>query len=216
MRAARALLVLICLIALQGCAVAVLSVAGIAGSAGFKHFLNGMVSQTIPSPIAGTRLATLKTLKRMGMTVVEDEFSDDGWKILAKAIDREINIDLEAHSEQSTQVHVDVHRDKFIFLKDPSTGTEIIEQTRVEAARLSLERSRIASAQMMLGELGYDTKNPDGIIGPKTRRAITRFQRGNSIHVDGKVGPQLMAKLRKKRDAIRAKREKARLRELYQ
>jgi peptidoglycan hydrolase-like protein with peptidoglycan-binding domain len=69
---------------------------------------------------------------------------------------------------------------------------------------------------MMLGELGYDTKNPDGIIGPKTRRAITRFQRGNSIHVDAKVGPQLMAKLRKKRDAIRAKREKARLRELYE
>ncbi len=78
MRAARALLVLICLIALRGCAVAVLSVAGIAGSAGFKHFINGMVSQTIPSPIAGTRLATLKTLKRMGMTVVKDEFSDDG------------------------------------------------------------------------------------------------------------------------------------------
>jgi hypothetical protein len=216
MRAARALLVLICLVTLQGCAAAVLSVAGIAGGAGFKHFINGMVSQTIPSPIAGTRLATLKTLKRMGMPVVKDELSGDGWKILAKATDREIDIDLEALNEKSTQLRVDVHRDKFIYLKDHSTGTEIIEQTRVEAARLSLERSRIASAQMMLGELGYDTKNPDGIIGPKTRRAIARFQRGNSIQVDERVSPQLMAKLRKKRDAIKAKRKKARLLELHQ
>jgi hypothetical protein len=210
-RVAKTLVIVACLLALQGCAAAALSVAGIAGGAGFQHFINGIVDQTFSSPIAGTRLATLKALKRMGMSVEKDEKSEDGWTIVAKAVERKIDIDLEELSEKSVQMRVDVHRNEFIFLKDPSTGQQIIEQTRVELSHLSFKRSRIATVQMMLSELGYDTKSADGVLGPKTKRAILRFQRRNAIRADGKMSSQLVTKIQKKRDVRKAARKKARI-----
>ena len=204
MRGARAITIVLCLFTLQGCVAAALSVAGIAGGAGFEHIINGMVSHTYSAPIASTRIAAMNTLKRMGMSVKEDKRSDDGWELVATAAERTINIDLEALTEKSVQMSVDVHRDDFILLKDPSTGKQIIEQTGIELKRLSGDQSRIATVQMMLGELGYDTKVPDGIMGPRTKRAIAKFQRKNRIRVDGRVSPRLMAKVQKKRDAVKA------------
>ena len=211
MRAAKSLIILACLLTLQGCVAAVLSVAGIAGGAGFDHVMNGMVNHTYSRPIAGTRLATLSTLKRMGMTVTKDKRTDDGWEIVAKAAERTIDIELEPLSEKSVQMSVDVHREDFIFLKDPSTARQIIEQTGIELKRLPHKRSRIATVQMMLSELGYDTKIPDGILGPKTKRAILRFQRKIAIRADGKVSPRLMAKVQRKRNAFKARNKKAKL-----
>ncbi len=210
-RAGRAVVIMACLLALEGCAAAALSVAGLAGGAGLEHFINGIVDQTFSSPIAGTRLATLKTLKRMGMSVEKDERSDDGWTIAAKAVERKIDIDLEALSDKSVRMRVDVSREYFVFIKDPATGNEIIDLTKAELSRLPSKRTRIASVQMMLGELGYDTKNADGILGPKTQSAILRFQRKNGLRVDGKVSSQLVANLQKKRDALKAARKKARI-----
>ncbi len=68
-RAGRAVLIMACLLALEGCAAAALSVAGLAGGAGLQEFINVIVVQSFSSPISGTRLASLKTLKRMGMSV---------------------------------------------------------------------------------------------------------------------------------------------------
>ena len=209
-RAARSFTILMCLLTLQGCAAAALSVVGIAEGAGFEHVMNGMVNHTYSRPIAGTRLATLGTLKRMGMSVTKDKRTDDGWEIMAKAAERTIDIELEPLSERSVQMSVDVHREDFILLKDPSTARQIIEQTGIELRRLSAKRSRIASVQMMLSELGYDTTNPDGILGPKTKRAILRFQRKNAIRVDGQVGPRLLAKVQRKRNALKSRKKKTR------
>ena len=212
MRAARSLIILTCLLTLQGCAAAALSVAGIAGGAGFEHVINGMVNHTYSRPIAGTRLAALSTLKRMGMSVTKDKKTDDGWEIVAKAAERTIDIELEPLSAKSVQMSVDVHREDFIFLKDPSTARQIIEQTGIELKRLTSKQSRIASVQMLLSELGYDTTNPDGILGPKTKRAILRFQRKNAIRVDGQVSPRLLAKVERKRNALKSRKKKARSR----
>jgi len=202
--ATKAAIVVACLLTLGGCAVAALSVVGLVGGAGFEHVINGVVYQTFPSPIAGARLAALKTLKRMGMVVEKDEISEDGWTIMARAVDRKIDIDLESLSDKSVRMRVDVHRDNFIFLKDPSTGNEIIKQTRADLSHLTFKRIRIATAQMLLSELGYDTNYPDGILGPKTRNAILRFQRRNSNRADGKLNSHLVSILKKKRDALRA------------
>jgi hypothetical protein len=187
-----------------GCAAAVLSVAGIVGGAGFEHVINGIVYQTFPSPIAGTRLATLKSLKLMGMIVERDEKSEDGWTIAAKAVERKIGIDLEALSDKSVRMRVDVSWETFVFIKDPATGNEIIELTTAELSRLSFKRTRIATVQMILSDLGYDTYKPDGILGRKTRKAILRFQRKNAIRKDGKVSSRLVAVLKKRRDALEA------------
>jgi len=133
-----------------------------------------------------------------------DEISEDGWTIMARAVNRKIDIDLEPLSDKSVRMRVDVHRDNFIFLKDPSTGNEIIKQIRADLSHLTFKRIRIATAQMLLSELGYDTNYPDGILGPKTRNAILRFQRRNSNRADGKLNSHLISILKKKRDALRA------------
>ena len=90
-----------------------------------------------------------------------------------------------------------VSRANFFFIKDSSTGNEIIDQMSVELSRFTFKRLRLASAQMLLGELGYDPGEADGLMGKKTRNAILRFQRKNDIRVDGKVSAQLIAMMRK-------------------
>ena len=53
------------------------------------------------------------------------------------------------------------------------------------------------------GKSGYDVKalqrklgvQADGVMGPKTRRAVKRFQRRNGLTVDGVVGPQTLKAL---------------------
>lgn len=59
----------------------------------------------------------------------------------------------------------------------------------------SLSRSDIQTIQTKLNELGFDTGNPDGIPGPKTRAATRNYQRTNNLPIDGYVGYQLLQDL---------------------
>jgi len=52
-----------------------------------------------------------------------------------------------------------------------------------------LPRSTIVAAQQALGVAA------DGIIGPKTRRAIRRFQRRHGLRVTGRLNPRTLAAL---------------------
>ncbi len=92
---------------------------------------------------------------------------------------------------------VKVSRNDFTFINDPSTTGEFIRQTAVELSRLTFQQIRIATAQMLLGELGYDTSKPDGILGIKTRHAIRSFQRKTKIPANGSVSTHLVTMLRK-------------------
>ncbi len=209
MRSAKVAFVLACLLVLEGCAAAALSIAGMAGGAGLDHTLNGIVTKTYAAPVAGTRLATLQALKRMGMDVEKNEKHEKGWLITAKAADRTIDIELEPLSNQSTRAHVVVSRADFVFIKDSSTSNEIVDQISVELSRFTSKKLRLATAQMLLDELGYDPGEADGLMGKKTRNAILRFQRKNDVWVDGKVSTRLIAKLRTRHIAHEAAAKKA-------
>ena len=204
MRSAKVAVVLTCLLALQGCAAAALSVAGMAGGAGLDHTLNGIVTRTFAAPVAGTRLAALHTLRRMGMTVHKSEKQDKGWVIEAKATNRNIDIQLEVLSNRTTLARVVVSRQRFFFIKDSSTGNEIIDQMSLELSRFTFKRMRLATAQMLLDELGYDPGEADGLMGKKTRNAILRFQRKNDLRVDGKASSKLVVMLQKQQFAKEA------------
>ena len=138
-----------------------------------------------------------------------------GYSRLCEILDQVVHARRAANERQLarfTDAFTFEHREDFIFLKDPSTARQIIEQTGIELKRLTSKQSRIASVQMLLSELGYDTTNPDGILGPKTKRAILRFQRKNAIRVDGQVSPRLLAKVERKRNALKSRKKKARSR----
>jgi len=192
---------LVCVLGLEGCAAAALSVAGLVGGSGLDYTLNGIVNRTYAAPVAGTRLAALQTLKRMGMTVEKNTKQDKGWIITATASNRLIEIELEPLSTLSTRVQVVVSHTDITFFKDSSTSNGILDQMSVDLASFSFERHRFATAQMLLSELGFDPGQVDGVMGRKTRNAIRRFQRRNAIRPDGDLSPKLIAMLRKQKKA---------------
>ncbi len=116
------------LMALSGCAAIALTAGSVAAGAGVDHTLSGIVYKTFASSMAETRLASLKTLKRMDMDVVKDEKTEDGWLISAVANERKIDIELEVLTKRTTRVRVVANKGG-IFFKDSATATEIIQQT---------------------------------------------------------------------------------------
>ncbi len=119
-------------LALQGCAGAGLALfgvgAGVSAGTAVDHTLTGIAYKTFTTPLPEMRAATLKTLDRMAFELVADEKADFGHKILAKAEEREILIELERLTPQTTRMRVTADQVGGI-LRDRSTATEIIVQT---------------------------------------------------------------------------------------
>lgn len=116
------------LLSVQGCAAIALTAGGVAAGAGVNYTMNGVAYKTFTSPVADVRLATLKTMKRMGMKVTEDKETESGWKVVATAKERTIEIELESLTQKTTRMRVVANQGE-IFFKDRATATEIIVQT---------------------------------------------------------------------------------------
>lgn len=50
--------------------------------------------------------------------------------------------------------------------------------------------NQVRSMQESLVQLGFDTGGVDGVFGPKTLRALIRFQQTRNLQADGVLGPQ--------------------------
>jgi hypothetical protein len=67
-----------------------------------------------------------------------------------------------------------------------------------EADRRGKTHGMVAKAQTLLNKLGYKLGRADGVPGPKTVRAVRRFQKSQKIRVDGKITPALITALQRK------------------
>lgn len=65
------------------------------------------------------------------------------------------------------------------------------------ANEVALSRSELMEIQSRLGRLGFDTGEADGIVGPKTRRAIMDFQQEARLPADGYPGAGLLDTIRR-------------------
>jgi hypothetical protein len=199
------------LLGLQGCAAAALSMLGMAGSAGLDHTLDGISYKTFAAPVAGVRLAVLRSFKRMQIRVVKDsEHESDPrlWSIIGRAADREIDVEVERLTGRAASMRVVVQKGKFFF-KDSATGEQIIVETSEELQRLNARRIRVASAQFLLQRLGYKPGAADGLSGARTRSAIRKFQRRQRLIADGRVTTGLVSRLERRVDVISERRRKA-------
>jgi hypothetical protein len=105
-----------------------ITAAGVGMATGVSHTLGGMVYKTFTTPQAQVKRATMGALSRMQIHVVESKRSGSTEVIKARAADREIEIELEALTPNTTRMLVTAKKDSGI-LRDGATATEIILQT---------------------------------------------------------------------------------------
>ena len=119
------------LVGSQGCAAAGLTLfgvgAGVSTGTGVSYTLDSIAYKTFTAPVEDLQGATLKTLKRMDITVKESKPSESGKKIVAIAGDRTIEIELDRLTAKTARMQV-VAKQGWL-LRDRATATEIIIQT---------------------------------------------------------------------------------------
>jgi hypothetical protein len=119
------------MVALQGCGGAGVTVlgagAGTAAGTGVSQTLSGVAYKTFTASAERVRNATIETLAKMDMEITEDKKVERNRRITAKAVDREISIDLEPLTPRATRMRVTVEENA--IFKDAATATEIIVQT---------------------------------------------------------------------------------------
>ena len=57
---------------------------------------------------------------------------------------------------------------------------------------LKISRERVLQLQRDLNTLGYEAGEPDGIPGPMTRLALSRYQHGNGVIADGYLDSRIL------------------------
>ena len=120
------------LLQLTGCVAVGLTALGVGMATGVSHTLGGIVYKTFSLPQAQVKKATLTALARMQVKVLKT--TRDGVKeiIIAKAGDRDVEIELDALTGNTTRMSVTVKKDGGL-LRDSATATEIILQTERSA-----------------------------------------------------------------------------------
>lgn len=116
------------LLLVSGCVAVGVTALGVGGGVGAAHQLGGISYKTFTEPLSRVKSATLTALKRMGIKVSSIEKTDSGETIKASASDRDIEVELEALTPNTTRMR-SVARKSGGFIVDSATGVEIIIQT---------------------------------------------------------------------------------------
>ena len=115
-------------IAMGGCVPLGLTAAGVGMSSGVSHTLGGIVYKTFAAPQAKVQRATIGALRKMQIKVAETKREDNKEMIMARAADRDIEIEIEALTPNTTRITVVAKKDGGL-IRDSATATEIILQT---------------------------------------------------------------------------------------
>lgn len=113
---------------LSGCAAVALTAAAVGGGVAANHQLGGIAYRTFTAPLPKVRTAAMAALRRMGIKPDGSEKIELGERLLAKAGDRNIEIELEALTPNTTRMRV-VAKKEGGMVVDSSTAVEIITQT---------------------------------------------------------------------------------------
>jgi len=122
------LLIAAATLGLPGCAAVGLTALGVGMATGVSHTLSGMVYKTFTAPQTQVRRATLGAFNRMQVKVVQSRRDGSTEHIHAKAGDRDIEVELEALTPNTTRMLVTAKKDGGL-LRDGATATEVILQT---------------------------------------------------------------------------------------
>jgi hypothetical protein len=112
----------------SGCAAVALTAVGVGMATGVSHTLGGIVYKTFAAPQTKVHRSTVAALTRMQIKVVETSKDGTTEVIKARAADRDIDIEIEALTPNTTRLSVTAVKDGGV-IRDAATATEIILQT---------------------------------------------------------------------------------------
>jgi len=127
--AARAMALVVAALMLGGCETLSLTLLGIGGSAALNHHMASTPSRTFTVPLTMVKNASIAALRRMGIEAGEVRKVDTGEVITARVGSREIEVELESLTAQTTRMRVVARNGSFFY--DGATAAEIIDQTRI-------------------------------------------------------------------------------------
>ena len=113
---------------LSACEPLSMAALGVGGSAAVNHRVGNVGTRTFTASLPRVKTASLGALKRMGVQTVSPKKTDTGELITARAGSREIEVELESLTPNTTRMRV-VARESGSFFYDGSTAAEIITQT---------------------------------------------------------------------------------------
>lgn len=126
--AARTVALLVPALMLGGCETISLTLLGIGGSAAVNHQMSSTPSRTFTVPLTKVKNASIAALRRMGIEAGEVKKIETGEVITARAGNREIEVELESVTAQTTRMRVVARNGGFFY--DGATAAEIIAQTQ--------------------------------------------------------------------------------------
>ena len=146
--------------AVAGCESMAVTAFGVGASAGVSQTLNGIVYRTFTYPVDKVRVAAADALKEMGMSV-DGAGRGAGGPLRARANGRQIDIDFDAVSTNSTRMRTEVKSGTLFY--DAATGREIVAQTE----RMLVEATARAAAPAVV------SAPPEGaVVGPAEAPAV--------------------------------------------
>jgi hypothetical protein len=128
MRKTAAVLLALGSLSLGGCVAIGLTALGVGMATGVSHTLSGMVYKTFSASQGHVKKATMTAFNRMQIKVLESKRKGSTETIVAKAGDRDIEVELESLTPNTTRMLVTAKKDGGI-LRDGATATEVILQT---------------------------------------------------------------------------------------
>ena len=143
-----AVLLICACVPLAGCETVAVALLGAGASSAIRYNLDGIAGRTFTAPLAAVKGASLAALERMGLTLDSTSSFDTGETIYARAPNRDIEIEIEPITQQTTRLSVTAKSGG--LLSDNSTAVELVAQTekQLDAAVAKLMPTVPAQAQV--------------------------------------------------------------------
>ena len=122
---------ILCLLAaclpLAACEPVAIALLGAGASTAIRYNLDGVAARTFTAPLAAVKDASLAALARMGLTLDSTSSFDTGETLIARAENRDIEVEIEPITKQATRLRVTAKSGSLFY--DNATAMELVQQT---------------------------------------------------------------------------------------
>jgi hypothetical protein len=123
----RTLLVLGACSLLSACEPVAIALLGAGASTALRYNMDGVAARTFTAPAAEVRSASLGALERMGIALDSSTPQEGSEILVARAPNREIELELEPITQQATRLRVTARGSSIFY--DNATAIELVQQT---------------------------------------------------------------------------------------